>query len=240
MKHLNYSLKIMNMKLVFFLGLFLAASVFSFGQEAKVEKEQKDQQKKAQHVKVMVSQNGKTIKIDTTFNLPDEKLIQFKVDSILKKYGKGGMAAGDGKVFIMRGGNHMTAISGGKALPNEEQFSVFYNSDDSGKVKGERKIIRMEKTGNSIVMHDMYGDMVPPPPPVPSVAGAHAVRVQGFRLPGGDPFSFNPEDKDIISYDKKDIGKGLEKITIVRKKQVERTQKKEVEVKLEVQDEQKK
>ncbi|MEI7421090.1 MAG: hypothetical protein WCK18_03310 [Prolixibacteraceae bacterium] len=228
------------MKLVFFLGLFLAASIFSFGQDAKVEKEQKAQQKKEQHVKVMVSQNGKTVKIDTTFNLPDEKLIQFKVDSILKKYGKGGMAAGDGKVIIMRRGNHLDKISEGKSLPGEEQFTVFYNSNDTGKVKHERKIIRMEKSGNSIVMHDLYGDMVPPPPPVPSVAGAHAVRVQGFRLPGGDPFSFNPEDKDIISYDKKDIGKGLEKITIVRKKQVEGTQKKDVEVKLEVQDEQKK
>lgn len=228
------------MKLVFFLGLFLATSVFSFGQEAKVEKEQKAQQKKEQHVKVMVSQNGKTIKIDTTFNLPDEKLIQFKVDSILKKYGKGGMAAGDGKVIIMRGGNHMTAIGGGDAFPGQEQYTVTYSSNDTGKVKHERKVIRMEKNGNSIVLHDQYGDMVPPPPPAPPVAGVHALRVQGFRLPGGDPFSFNPEDKDIISYDKKDIGKGLEKITIVRKKQVDAVQKKDVEVKVEVQDEQKK
>ena len=228
------------MKLVFFLGLFLAASAFSFGQEAKTEKEQKAQQKKEQHVKVMVRQNGKTVNIDTTFNLPDEKLIQFKVDSILKKYGKGGIAAGDGKVIILRGGNHSTTIGGGKGLPGEEQFSVFYTTDDSGKVKHERKVIRMEKNGNSIVLHDQYGDMVPPPPPVPPAAGVHALRVQGFRLPGGDPFAFNPEDKDIISYDKKDLGKGLEKITIVRKKQVDAVQKKDVEVKVEVQDEQKK
>lgn len=228
------------MKLVFFLGLFLAASAFSFGQEAKTEKEQKAQQKKEQHVKVMVSQNGKTIKIDTTFNLPDEKVIQFKVDSILKKYGKGGMAAGDGKVIILRGGKGLTSIAGGGAFPGQEEYTVTYSSNDTGKVKHERKVIRMEKNGNSIVMHDLYGDMVPPPPPVPPVHGAHAVRVQGFRLPGGDPFAFNPEDKDIISYDKKDIGKGLEKITIVRKKQVDGDQKKEVEVKVEVQDEQKK
>ena len=225
------------MKLVFLLGLFLTVTAFSYGQEAKAEKDQKAQQKKEQHVKVMVSQNGKTIKIDTTFNLPDEKLIQFKVDSIIAKYGKGGNAAGDGKVIILRDGNHMSMSQGGKDSPGEEQVSVFYTTNDSGKIKHERKVIRMEKNGNSIVMHDMYGDMIPPPPPAPFV---HGVRVQGFRLPGGDPFAFNPEDADIVSYDKKDIGKGLEKITIIRKKQVERTQKKDVEVKVEVTDEPKK
>jgi hypothetical protein len=216
MKHLNYSLKIMNMKLVFLLGLFLTVTAFSYGQEAKVEKDQKSQQKKEQHVKVVVNENGKTIKIDTTFNLPDEKLIQFKVDSILKKYGKGGMATGDEKVIILRGGNHMTMSQGGKNFSGADQISVFYNSDDSGKVKHERKVI-----------------MFPPPPPVPPV------NVRGFRVFGGDPFAFNPEDKDIISYDKKDLGKGLEKITIVRKKQVEGAQKKEVEVKVEVNEEKK-
>jgi len=222
------------MKMVFLLGLFLTVTAFSYGQEAKVEKDQKVQQKKEQHVKVMVSQNGKTIKIDTTFNLPDEKLIQFKVDSILKKYGKGGMAAGDEKVIILRGGNHMTMSQGGKNFSGADQISVFYNSDDSGKVKHERKVIRMERNGNSIVMHDMDGDMIEFPPPVPPV------HVRGFRVFGGDPFAFNPDDKDIISYDKKDLGKGLEKITIVRKKQVEGSQKKEVEVKVEVNDAQKK
>ena len=197
------------MKLVFLLGLFLTVTAFSYGQDAKVEKDPKVQQKKEQHVKVMVNQNGKTIKIDTTFNLPDEKLIQFKVDSIMKKYGKGGMAAGDEKVIILRNGNHMIMSQGGKDSPGEEQMSIFYTTNDSGKVKHERKVIRM----------------IPPPPPVPPVPGAHAVRVQGFRLPGGDPFAFNPDDADIVSYDKKDIGKGLEKITIVRKKQTEGTQK---------------
>ena len=34
-----------------------------------------------------------------------------------------------------------------------------------------------------------------------------------------DPFSFHPTDPSIVSYRKKDVGKGLEKITIVRKKE---------------------
>jgi hypothetical protein len=36
-----------------------------------------------------------------------------------------------------------------------------------------------------------------------------------------DPFAFDPTDTTIVSYNKKDMGKGLEKITIVRKKAVQ-------------------
>ena len=51
------------------------------------------------------------------------------------------------------------------------------------------------------------------------------------------PFLFIQEG---ISYEKKDIGKGLEKITIIRKKRTENTTNKDVEVKVEVTDDQKK
>ena len=111
------------MKITFLLGLFLSVTALSYGQESKVKKEQ--------HVKVMVNQNGKTINIDTTFNLPDEKLIQFKVDSIIKKYGKGGMAAGEGNVIILRYGKHMSMSQGGKNSSGEEQMIVFYSTNDS-------------------------------------------------------------------------------------------------------------
>ena len=57
---------------------------------------------------------------------------------------------------------------------------------------------------------------------------------------GADPFSFDTKDESIISYEKKDIGKGLEKITIIRKKRVESEINKDVEVKVEVSDDQKK
>ena len=52
---------------------------------------------------------------------------------------------------------------------------------------------------------------------------------------GGDPFAMDPDNKDIVSYDRKDIGKGLEKITIVRKKH-DPEAKKEVKVQVHVQD----
>ncbi len=159
--------------MVFFLGLFLTVTAFSFGQVERTAKDQKTQQKKEQRVKVVVNQDGKEIRIDTTFNFADDKLVQFKVDSILEKYGKDGMAKGDHKVIVLRGG----------------------------------KIATIDNVGDEMMM---------PPPPAPPPP----FHMRSFNFAGGDPFAMDPNNKDIISYDKKDIGKGLEKITIVRKKRV--------------------
>jgi hypothetical protein len=215
------------MKMVFFLGLFLTATIFSFGQGEKAVKEQKSTQKKEQHLKVVVNQNGKEIKIDTTFNLADEKAIQFKVDSILKKYGKEGMPSGHRKVMVLRGGNEMSHESM-VDLPGGEHIQIFSSPGDSGKSKQVRKIIRMGKDGEITTIDNFGGDMIPPPPPVPPF------HMKSYRISGGDPFSFDP-----VSYDKKDIGKGLEKITIVRKKSTSSDIKKNVEVKVEITDEKK-
>ena len=225
----------MDMKIVFFLGLFLTLTAFSFGQGDKKAKEQKDAQKQEQHIKLVMNQNGKVTKIDTTFNLADEKLVQAKIDSIMKKYGKDGK--GNDRVFIMRKGNQISSANGWKVSPDGkgEQFEFTYNTNDSGKVKHERKSFRIIKDGHVTTMENLDGDMlVPPPPPVTPF------HVRTIRMHGGDPFAFDPQDKDIISYDKKDIGKGLEKITIVRKKKSESDAQKEVKVDVEVKDDQKK
>ena len=50
----------------------------------------------------------------------------------------------------------------------------------------------------------------------------------------------DPDNKDIVSYDRKHIGKVLEKITIVRKKHTPAADEKKVEMKVEVTDDQKK
>src|SRR5665647_3337135 len=103
------------MKFAFLMGLLLATAAVSFGQVEKAKttdktpqkKEQsvsvtvnadKDQQKKEQRVKIVVNEDGKVTKIDTTFNLPDEKALQAKVDSMMKKLGKDGKLAGEHKV----------------------------------------------------------------------------------------------------------------------------------------------
>ena len=176
-------------------GLFFTATSFSFGPAGNVALADNSPQKKVQRVKVMINKDGKTTSIDTTFNLADDKAVQVKVDSILKKVQIVG--SGDGKAVV-----HM----------------------HNGK---------MEFAGDI----DPNG-MVPPPspPPVPPLPNnSHSY----FQF-GADPFSFDTKDASIISYEKKDIGKGLEKITIIRKKRTENDSSKEVEVKVEVSDDQKK
>jgi hypothetical protein len=194
------------MKLVFYLGLFLATTLLSYGQTAEKKAPAPKEQKKEQHVKVMVSQNGKVVEIDTTFNFADEKVVKFKVDSILTTLNVTGPGSSDNKVIMIRKGKDMYMSHPGGNGPGEEQISVFYD----GKV---------------------------PPPPPPPMPGMH---IRSFQMHGGDPFAMDSNDQDIVTYEKKDIGKGLEKITIVRKKRPENQQSKEVEVKVEVDEETKK
>jgi len=227
------------MKFAFLLGLLLATTAISFGQVEKAKttdktpqkKEQsvsvtvnaeKNQQKKEQRVKIVVDENGKVTKIDTTFNLPDEKALQTKVDSMMKKLGKDGKLTGEHKVIILRGGDQMKHMQ----HSGDNQFEVFYNTNDSGKVKHARRIIRMGD-GGDVVLDNIEGDMMPPMPPM----GPGHMKV--MRFGGGDPYAHDPDNADIVSYEKKDIGKGLEKITIVRKKHAEAQRGKEVEVKVE-------
>jgi hypothetical protein len=222
------------MKMVFFMGLYLTATLLSFGQVEKTTSDQKGTNKKVQHVMVVMNKNGKEIKIDTTFNFQDKKVILMKVDSILKKLEVADCKPGESNVVILRGGKNMHTFSkSGSNLPGEEHFQIYVTCDDTGKVKYEKKVVRIAH-GVDLPAFDSDGELIPPPPPVPPF------HMKSFKLSGGDPFAMDPDDKDIISYDKKDIGKGLEKITIIRKKQSSKSEEKEVQVKVEVSDEQKK
>jgi hypothetical protein len=49
---------------------------------------------------------------------------------------------------------------------------------------------------------------LPPMPPLPTC----------IKIKKRDRYSFDPDDEDIISYDKKDLSNGREKIVIIRKK----------------------
>jgi len=220
-----------------FAGLLFTASSFTFGLVGDVQLVDDPPQKKEQKVKVTVNVDGKVTKIDTTFNLPDEKMIQVKVDSMLKKMEISGIEPGMKNIVIHRGGKKMNWSSKDNKFPGDEQFDIMIQHGDSGMTKHVRKIIRMGDDGSIISSEDMEGDELlapppPPPPPYPSM-----MFHQQFR---SDPFAFDTNDKSIVSYDKKDIGKGLEKITIIRKKQVDHKQMKEIEVTTEVSDDTKK
>jgi hypothetical protein len=229
------------MKLAFLLGLLVATTAITYGQAEKAKttekapqkKEQsvsvtvnadKDQQKKEQRVKIVVNDNGKETKIDTTFNLLDEKVLQHKVDSMMRSLEKEGKMTGEHKVIILRGGDKMKHMQ----HSGDGQFEVIYDNNDSGKVKHARRIIHMEN-GN-VLTDDFEGGMMPPMPPMPPMAPGH----MKMRFGGGDPYAHDPDNADIVSYEKKDIGKGLEKITIVRKKHATPDPKKDVELKYDI------
>lgn len=197
------------MNLALFTGLILTTNVFTMLAVDEPKMVMEEPQKKEQRVKVIVNQNGKEIKIDTTFNFADQKSIQAKVDSILKQNGIEQVCAEGNHVIILKDGNHMTMTQSGNGMPGSEEMQVFYHEGDSGKVKG-KKIVRIHKKGD-IAIFDADGEMIPPPPPMPPL---HVRAIMNHK----DPFAINPDDEDIVTYDKKDIGKGLEKITIVRKK----------------------
>ena len=221
-------------------GLFFTASSFSFGPAGNVALADNSPQKKVQRVKVMVNKDGKTTSIDTTFNLADDKAVQVKVDSILKKVQIVG--AGDGKAVVhMHNGAKVVRLSknSGNNSTGSQQFDVFITTDDSTSKEHEKRIIYFGDNGKMEFSGDMDPNgMVPPPPPPPLPPLPN--NSHSYIQFGADPFSFDTKDASIISYEKKDIGKGLEKITIIRKKRTDNDSNKNVEVKVEVSDDQKK
>ena len=222
------------------LGLFFVVSSFSFRPVDDVALADSGPQKKVQRVKVLINKDGKMTSIDTTFNLADDKAVQVKVDSILKKAEIVGNV--DGKsVFHMHKGGKVVKLSTttGNNSSGSQQFDVFVQSGDSTGKDHEKRFIYFGDNGKM----ELSGiaepnDMIPPPPPPPLPTFPKSN--SGYFQPGVDPFSFDTKDASIISYEKKDIGKGLEKITIIRKKRSENDPNRETEVKVEVTDDQKK
>lgn len=219
-----------------FIGLLFTSSSFTFGPVDGTISADNGPQKKEQRVKVTVNQNGKETKIDTTFNLPDEKTIQVKVDSILKKMEINGIGPDMKNIVIHRRGKHMSWNSKeGDKFPGNEQYDIMVQVGDSGKCKQERRVLRIDEDGDFSGFNDAEGDLLPPPPPPPPYS---TMMIHKRMI--GDPYSYDTKDESVISYEKKDIGNGLEKITIIRKKKADQKGNNKVSVKVESSDDSKK
>ena len=213
------------------LVILFTASSFTFRPAIDAQLVGDAPQKKEQKVKVIIKKDGKETKIDTVFNLPDEKMINFKVDSMLKSLNVTGIDSGKFDVFIHHPGKHMKYMNrGGGNFPGDEQFDILIQRGDSGSTKHQRKIVRMGDEGDVTSLSDLEDNEILPPPPPPPPCPPFMMNSQF----GSGPFSFDANDESIISYDKKDIGKGLEKITIVRKKRPEPKKKEEINVEAEI------
>ena len=209
-------------------GLLFLASSFTFGPTEDARLAGNEPQKKEQRIKVIVSVDGKKTRIDTTFNLPDEKIINEQVDSILTKLECEGMGHHKGNRMVFRNNKVMKFHHQGIGNDSgDDQFDVVIQNGDSSKMCNAHKMICVGSFGSDPMNEENDEDeMAPPPPPMPP-HGAMMFH-HGF---GGDPFAFDTKDESVVSYEKKDIGNGLEKITIIRKKHDEGGAQKEVRVK---------
>jgi len=221
-----------------FLGLLFSASSFTIGSVGDSPLFDNKPQKKVQRVKVIVSQDGKETRIDTAFNLVDETAIQIQVDSILKKFDAEGIGSGKSDIIIHRDGKTMHWKNrNGDRVTGDEQFDIMIQSGDSGKTKQEQRVIRLGKDCcyYSFGGHDGKKMVFPQMPPMPP----HCEMLINRRF-DGDPYAFDTKDESVVSYEKKDIGNGLERITIVRKKKPEQKEEREVRVRVETSDDSKK
>ena len=212
-------------------GMLFVASSFTFGPVDDAQLTGNDPQKKEQRVKVVVNVDGKQTEIDTLFNLPDEKMINEKIDSMMSNLDKSGMSPHHRNSFRNDRAMKMH-FKGNKLNPDDEQFELFIQHGDSDKMCKGRKVVCVRGFENDLMNEEDENDeLMPPPPPMPP--NAHMMFHNRF---GGDPYAFDTKDESVVSYEKKDIGDGLEKITIVRKKHDQHKELREIKVKAEVSD----
>jgi len=161
-----------------------------------------DQDKKVKRVKIVASKDGIQQKIDTVFTDIDVGIIEEKLDSILED-----MEIHLGKIE----GNIFFSEDDTSYLNKLEKMEHSLSGLDSMKIKlqcvidslGEKVYILQGPFGHNHCMK------IPPIPPLPP---------KGYFKGKYDRYAFDPDDKDIISYDRKELSKGREKIIIIRNK----------------------
>jgi len=151
-------------------------------------------QKKEQQIKVVVKEDPKQV----------EKGMTIMADTI---YHQMGDDLKNKKVTV-------TVIESKEGRGKSNTYT--YTISDSLQNKEAHKTVRSDSDKKMIFMKSGDGENFDLPTPPPS---ARAYRIMGHSM--RDPFAFDPADTSIVSYNKKDMGKGLEKITIVRKKAVQ-------------------
>jgi hypothetical protein len=225
----------MRSKITLFVASFaflLVLSSFSFGPVDDVAFQNDELQQKEKHVKVVIHKDGKTTQIDTTFTSIDGKLPDAKIDSLLKELD----VAGGGKEMeriVMVGGPDKMVWQNKQGVTHYcgDSIKVMIMNKDSLNKHFETKVMQLDKDGNRVIfINGGDGNMMPPMPPFPGHCPVMIHRE--FH----DRFAFDPNDENIVSYDRKDVGKDMEKITIVRKKIKVENKDEEVKVEVEVKD----
>lgn len=195
---------------------------------ALMQKDEDPQEpKKSRHIKMIKTENGKTVELDTV--LTNDDVFVWEGDTIsplkhIKQFNDNirhvdvnvDHRNGNEKVMIVKHRNG----KGGKPMilniDSDKDMGIITEDTDS---LGKKVIVRkMIKGGDANhMMYFRHGDMngFPPPPPPPPVPPVPHMKMMRMQHAGQD---INLSDPNIVSFKKKDIKGGLEKIEIVRKK----------------------
>ena len=187
--------------------------------------------KKTRHIKMVKVENGKKMEIDTVLAGDDvfvwngdtinpvkhiKKLYHTDFDKMHQFDVKVDSKDGDENVMIIK---HKGGKKGEAAFmhmaPDDDMYVVTEDIDSVGKRIVVRKRMKDDHGNNMIYFND--GDMkhFPPMPPMPPVPPVPHMKMMGIQH-AGQIIDLN--DPNIVSYKKKDVKGGMEKIEIIRKK----------------------
>lgn len=191
---------------LFTIGLagLTTALLSSFAFTQKSDNIQEPQKKR--HVRLVKIENGEKMELDTVFTNDD--IFVWNGDTInpvthVDKFKNFGFNDKNGNVMFLR--HHRNPGKPMGCKESGDEIDVFVDSQDSA---GEKVIVRKKmRDGN-----DEHFPPVSPAPPVPPVPHAKFFGIQH----SGKVIDLN--DPNIISFKKKDLGGGKEKIEIIRKK----------------------
>lgn len=189
---------------------------------------QNQDQKKTRRVKLTKVENGKTMHLDTmlygddvfvwngdTIN-PEKHIKEFNPSGFDKLHNTDQMDQKK-RVRIYKGGagremDHLILRS-----DLGEDYQIFTEEGDTGgrKIRIHKKIGEGDEEDHLIYLNGHEGGDFPGVPPMPPVP--HIRHFRGQNSAKG----INLNDPNVISYKKKDIGGGREKIEIIRKKSTE-------------------
>lgn len=186
---------------------------------------QNQDQKKTRHVKLTKIENGHTMHLDTmlsgddvfiwngdTIN-PEKHIREFSPSKFDKLHNTDKMDR-QKRTRIYKGGAGRDMDQLILHSDSGEDFHIFTEEGDSAQKK--IRIHKRLRDGNAedhlIFLDERAGRPVPSVPPVP--------RIRQFRGQNSAK-GINLNDPNVISYKKKDIGQGREKIEIIRKKSTE-------------------
>lgn len=188
---------------------WLSPEVYAVPQSAVAKSGQP--QKKGQRIRTVITKDGKVIESDTTIVDGDDKA-KVKVQKEM-------IILADSTFHNMGNGlkNRQVTVTVTDNGEKDGKINTFtYTIGDTLKNDLERKVIRLNDGKKMIIMQGGEDAASDPSGLTKNTGGNRIVRrVQ-------DHYSMDASDPNIVSYEKKDVGKGLEKIVIVRKKVVER------------------